>query len=79
MTNASRWTDTDLAWRKSSYSADNGMCVEIAWRTSSFSADNGHCVEVARTLGAVRDSKNPAGPVLWVDLASFIAVIKSAG
>ncbi len=36
------------------------------WRKSTKSANNGGCVEVAE-LGdhvAVRDSKNPAGPVL---------------
>ncbi len=38
------------------------------WRKSSYSGDNGgDCVEVARNLPglvAVRDSKNPDGPVL---------------
>lgn len=38
------------------------------WRKSSYSGDNGGaCVEVARNLPglvAVRDSKNPDGPVL---------------
>lgn len=61
-----------VAWRKSSYTTANGHCVEIAlidarWRTSSHSAPNGHCVEVV-PLGsedaAIRDSKNPRGPVL---------------
>lgn len=38
-----------------------------AWRKSSFSnGGGGNCVELAQTpdLGAVRDSKNPAGPIL---------------
>jgi len=44
-----------------------------AWRTSSYSGGNGgQCVEVAttthpdnpETICAVRDSKNPEGPVL---------------
>lgn len=69
-------------WRKSSRS--NGEagsnCVEVAlvsadWRKSSFS--NGEagsaCVEVAFTgpAAALRDSKNPDGPVLVVPAASF--------
>lgn len=55
------------AWRKSSYSGDNGNCVEIGWRKSSHSGDNGDCVEVGwpRGMGVgVRDSKNTNGPVL---------------
>ncbi len=38
----------------------------LAWRTSTMSA-GGNCVEVAPAGGmvAVRDSKNPAGPVLY--------------
>ncbi len=37
------------------------------WRTSSYSGDNGgNCVEVRTAVPAIaiRDSKNPAGPVL---------------
>lgn len=36
------------------------------WRTSSHSSGNGECVEVAgsRPVVAVRDSKDPDGPVL---------------
>ncbi|RZS45206.1 uncharacterized protein DUF397 [Herbihabitans rhizosphaerae] len=70
-----------LAWRKSSFSADNGNCVEIAWRKSSFSADNGDCVELANHCDAagVRDSKNPDGPALWLsDLRPLITLAKFA-
>jgi hypothetical protein len=35
-----------MIWRKSTYSASNGGCVEVGWRRSSFSAGNGNCVEV---------------------------------
>jgi Domain of unknown function (DUF397) len=39
---------TGPAWRKSSWSANNGACVEVAaWRKSSHSRANGDCVEVA--------------------------------
>lgn len=36
------------------------------WRKSSYSQANGNsdCVELASNLDAVRDSKNPAGPIL---------------
>ncbi|MEU0382996.1 DUF397 domain-containing protein [Streptomyces chartreusis] len=49
-------------WRKSSYSGDQGgSCVEIA--------------ETAPTTIAVRDSKNPAGPILTLDPATFTTFI----
>jgi hypothetical protein len=55
-----------IIWRKSSFSASNGDCVEVGWRKSSVSSANGDCVEVAVVAHrvAVRDSKNIAGPVL---------------
>ncbi len=74
-------------WRKSSYSGNGGgNCVEVgtAWRKSSFSGNGGGtCVEVARDLPrtvAVRDSKDPRGPVLTVESAGwreFIADVKA--
>nr|WP_281240951.1 DUF397 domain-containing protein [Actinopolyspora mzabensis] len=65
-----------MSWRKSSYSGDQGSCVEVAtvpeksWRKSSRSSDQGgNCVEVAYPTGgvAMRDSKNPHGGVLVFD------------
>ncbi len=47
-----------------------------AWRKSSHSGgDNGNCVEVY-SLDAVRDSKNPDGPVLTLNLRAFIDEVK---
>jgi hypothetical protein len=61
------------AWRKSSYSGGTG-------------GGNDNCVEVAlvRHLVGVRDSKNPAGPVLGFPARSFSAFrshveVKGAG
>jgi hypothetical protein len=59
---------TRAEWRKSSYSGGNG----------------GTCVEVARNLPnvvAVRDSKNPHGPVLIIgraEWASFVARLRAS-
>ena len=54
------------------------------WRKASRSSSNGgNCVEVARNLPrivAVRDSKNPSGPVLTIEPAGwqdFIADVKA--
>ncbi|MGW1780406.1 DUF397 domain-containing protein [Streptomyces sp. NPDC002143] len=73
-------------WRKSSYSSDQGgNCVEcapigaLAWRKSSHSGDQGgDCVEIAETPAtvAVRDSKNPAGPVLVLQPAVFSKFVR---
>ncbi|SFF51634.1 protein of unknown function [Actinacidiphila alni] len=51
-----------LAWRKSSYSSDNG----------------GNCVEVAVNVpghAPVRDSKDPQGPALIFSTAAWAAFI----
>lgn len=60
-------------WRKSSYSAGQGECVEVGWRKSSYSADQGECVEVsvALTVVAIRDSKNRATGHLNVQAAGW--------
>lgn len=50
--------------------------AEPRWRKASRSANEGNCVEVA-SQGAVRDSKNPAGPVLSVDIATLVAAVKA--
>lgn len=62
-----------VEWRKSSRSDPNN-CVEVAlaWRKSSRTTGN-ECVEVAWPVEevAVRDSKNPDGPILVFDRAGF--------
>ncbi|MFI5792180.1 DUF397 domain-containing protein [Streptomyces sp. NPDC051677] len=48
--------------------------MENKWRKSSYSSDQGgNCVEIAETPAtiAVRDSKNPAGPILTIKPAAF--------
>ncbi|WP_405545508.1 DUF397 domain-containing protein [Streptomyces phaeochromogenes] len=81
---------TGTQWRKSSYSGDTGgSCVECAplgpltWRKSTYSGDQGgECVEVADiptpTTIAIRDSKNPAGPTLTLDPATFTTFLNWA-
>lgn len=47
------------------------------WRKSSFSGEGQtECVEIA-PWGEVRDSKNPTGPTLRVDVRQFITAVKS--
>lgn len=57
---------SNLVWRKSSYSTgqDNISCVELATGRSAMS----HVI-------AVRDSKNPDGPVLRFAPAEFRALL----
>ncbi|MDX3458131.1 DUF397 domain-containing protein [Streptomyces sp. ME02-8801-2C] len=56
------------------------------WFTSSYSSNGGQCIQVAanlvtsRGIVPVRDSKNPAGPVLNVpadSFASFVTGVKA--
>jgi uncharacterized protein DUF397 len=47
------------------------------WRKSSFSDTGNGCVEVFRTLGAVLDSKNPAGPCLSLDVRVLVRAVKN--
>ncbi|MFF5260926.1 DUF397 domain-containing protein [Actinomadura viridis] len=54
------------------------------WRTSSHSGGNGDCVEVAGldTTAAVRDSKDPHGPVIevtWAAWRRLTVAIKAGG
>jgi hypothetical protein len=49
----------------------------IHWRKSSFSGgDDNDCVELVGALDAVRDSRNPDGPVLRTDLCGFLTTVR---
>lgn len=54
------------------------MTVLGPWRKSSYSGSEANCVELNQSLDAVRDSKNPAGPVLRAtELRSLVLAAKS--
>ncbi|WP_030718086.1 DUF397 domain-containing protein [Streptomyces sp. NRRL F-2580] len=75
-------TSVDLRsvqWRKSTYSSTNGgECVECAplggaaWRKASYGGTTGGDGQVA-----VRDSKNPGGPVFTVTAEAFGVFVRS--
>jgi Domain of unknown function (DUF397) len=48
------------------------------WRKSTYSFANGNCVEVGTGLGliAVRDSKDPGGPMIEVNPRAWIEFTK---
>ncbi|HET6292823.1 MAG TPA: DUF397 domain-containing protein [Kribbella sp.] len=49
----------------------------IHWRKSSFSGGgNNDCVELVGTLDAVRDSKNPGGPILRANLHGLLVAVQ---
>lgn len=55
-----------VRWRKSSYSGDSGgECVEIAQLPAS------------RGAVAVRDTKDPEGPILTFPAVSFARLVRS--
>jgi hypothetical protein len=59
----------------------DGILAQVIWQKSSYSAANGgsdQCVEVGQTptLVALRDSKDPSGPVLTVTPAAWDSFIR---
>ncbi|MGW6769945.1 DUF397 domain-containing protein [Streptomyces sp. NPDC055037] len=53
----------------------------LEWVKSSYSGNNSNCVEVAVPSGggrAVRDSKNPGGPVLLFTADGWQAFVRGA-
>lgn len=67
-------------WRKSSRSSSAPNCVEVAWtwRKSSRSTAAANCVEVASDgqVTAVRDSKQPSGPILAFPISSWVEFVR---
>jgi hypothetical protein len=52
--------------------------VPVRWRKSSRSGEETNCIELAHLgVGAMRDSKNPTGSILTVDLAELLNAVKS--
>ncbi len=50
--------------------------VPREWRKARASTEQAQCVEVANTLGAVRDSKNAAGPAISGNVLSLVSAIR---
>lgn len=50
--------------------------TRVRWKKATSSAEQTDCIELAHTLGAVRDSKNPHGPMLRVDVSALLEAIK---
>ena len=53
------------------------MMTMVRWRKSSRSAQEANCVEISHTLEALRDSKNPAGPMLRVGVRNLLAAVRA--
>ncbi|MCI2420730.1 DUF397 domain-containing protein [Saccharopolyspora sp. K220] len=53
------------------------MNAEPTWHKSSYSANTGTCIELASSLDRIRDSKDPHGPTLRVNVAGFVQAVKA--
>jgi hypothetical protein len=54
------------------------MMVLGLWRKSSHSGNESNCVELNQALDALRDSKNPTGPILRAaELRVLVLAVKS--
>lgn len=77
---------SQVSWRKARR-CDSATCVEqadlppsLVFHKALSSGGNGNCVEVGLTerLSAIRDSKDPDGPVLVVPRSAFDALLGDA-
>jgi hypothetical protein len=55
--------------------------ASLVWRKARHSTAHGQCVEIALAAGrvAIRDSKDPDGPILVYTKAEFSAFLEGAG
>ncbi len=49
---------------------------EVRWQKSSYTHPNGECVELSVPRGRVRDSKDPNGPVLQIDVPTLLTAVR---
>ncbi|WP_018685169.1 DUF397 domain-containing protein [Actinokineospora enzanensis] len=47
------------------------------WRKAQRSGANNSCIEVRSDRDAVRDSKNPAGPILRADVSALLTAVQA--
>lgn len=54
--------------------------ADLKWIKAQYSGSNGQCVEIASTPGkvAIRDSKDPDGPILLYTIGEFKAFLHGA-
>ena len=67
--NGSAWRSGK--WVRSSHSGGNNECVELRYLGAAEVGQSARCT--------IRDSKNPDGPTLEVDLGNMLAALKSGG
>jgi hypothetical protein len=49
--------------------------THLRWHNASSGEET--CVDIAHTKAALRDSKNPTGPVLSVNIPALLAAVKT--
>ena len=49
---------------------------KVRWQKTSRSHPNGNCVELSIPRGRMRDSKDPDGPTLPVDVPTLLTAIR---
>jgi hypothetical protein len=54
--------------------------ADLTWVKAQYSGSNGQCVEIASAPGkvAIRDSKDPGGPILVYTIGEFKAFLHGA-